>query len=324
MQSKSTQFVTGTRQYRILRSLGTGGFSHVFLIEDMTSGEHFAAKNMLCHRGMDTYAMAQREMDAYRRFQHHQNIVSMLDSVVFDDDVVGRSNDKAVYMVFPVFRRGSLLDLVMHRQEEGGSGLDEQFIVDVFKAVCDAVSFLHSYSETDHEEGYVPLQQTSADEGGLTVTPYVHRDIKLGNVMLADDGRTPVLMDFGSCLPARFKADTRLDALRIQDDAAESCSMAYRAPELFDVQVGDEFDERTDVWSLGCLLYALAYLHTPFEDGEEGASILLAAINRKYSFPDPNPYSDRLAQVIDFMLEPDPKRRPFIDQVIALLNTLYP
>ena len=34
---------------------------------------------------------------------------------------------------------------------------------------------------------------------------------------------------------------------------------AYRAPELFDVQSDCVIDAKTDVWSLGCTLYAMAY-----------------------------------------------------------------
>ncbi|KAJ2443336.1 Serine/threonine-protein kinase env7 [Coemansia sp. RSA 2337] len=322
----------GSRQYKVIRVLGEGGFSHVLLIEDLDSGEQFAAKKIVCQHGMDTYAMAQREIDAYRRF-HHANIIPMVDVL---DIPLERPMTKVVYMVFPVYKRGNLLDLVMHNQETGRR-LEEPFIVNVFRAISEAVRCLHTYSGSFHDNspeddslpvvrGYAPLQATE-DYSPSHLTPYAHCDIKLGNVMLADDGQTPVLMDFGSCLPARFTAHTRSDALRIQDDAAENCSMAYRAPELFDVQTGNEFDERTDVWSLGCLLYALAYSHTPFEDpaaGPAGTSIVLAAINRKYTFPEPDPYSPRLKQLIDFMLEPDPKRRPFIDQVISLTDTLYP
>jgi hypothetical protein len=54
--------------------------------------------------------------------------------------------------------------------------------------------------------------------------------------MIADDGRTPILMDFGSCLPARIPVPTRSIALTQQDIAAEHCSMPFRAPELFDVR----------------------------------------------------------------------------------------
>ncbi|KAJ2801823.1 Serine/threonine-protein kinase env7, partial [Coemansia furcata] len=278
---------------------------------------HFAAKKLVCHRGMDTHAMAQREVAAYRRFHHH-NIIPLLDTLS-----TPQGPTTLVYMVFPVYKRGNLLDLVAHNQESG-KRLDEEFIINVFAAISDAVSYLHSYSDSNglNTRGYAPLQATEP-----TLTPYAHRDIKLGNVMLADDGTTPILMDFGSCLPARFTAHTRQDALRIQDDAAECCSMAYRAPELFDVQTGASFDERTDVWALGCLLYALAYSHTPFEDpvaGPQGTSIVLAAINRKYTYPQTDPYSQRLRQIIDFMLEPDPQARPFIDEVMALTETLYP
>eukprot|EP00121_Abeoforma_whisleri_P010443 Awhi_evm1s9632 len=45
----------------------------------------------------------------------------------------------------------------------------------------------------------------------------------------------PVLIDFGSMCKARVKIKNRREAMILQDDAAERCSMPYRAPELFDV-----------------------------------------------------------------------------------------
>jgi serine/threonine kinase 16 len=66
--------------------------------------------------------------------------------------------------------------------------------------------------------------------------------------MIADDGVTPILMDFGSCTKARIPIENRSQALLQQDIAAEHSTMAYRAPELFDVKTGTTLDEKVDIW----------------------------------------------------------------------------
>ncbi|KAJ2779643.1 Serine/threonine-protein kinase env7 [Coemansia javaensis] len=341
----------GRRRYRVARQLGEGGFSQVLLVADEASGAQYALKKIVCHQGTEALAMARREIGAGRRFAH-PNIVPLVDHAVADGGPA-LPGAQVAYMVFPVYRRGSLFDLVRDA-EDVGRALDESFVVHVFRGVCAAVQYLHAYNRDGSDgAGYSapsahPLSSVELGndndndndndddgdgDGSQEGYPppragggYAHRDIKLGNVMLADDGATPVLMDFGSVRPARTAARTRVEALQIQDDAAESCTMPYRAPELFDVQRGAEIDERVDVWSLGCLLFALAYGHTPFEGPAmgPGASIALAAVNAKYAFPDPDPHSDRIRRLVGFMLVPDPQRRPFVDQVVALLDELYP
>jgi hypothetical protein len=66
--------------------------------------------------------------------------------------------------------------------------------------------------------------------------------------MIADDGTTPILMDFGSTVKARINVENRSQALLQQDIAAEQSTMAYRAPELFDVKTGHALDEKVDIW----------------------------------------------------------------------------
>ena len=143
--------------------------------------------------------------------------------------------------------------------------------------------------------------------------PWAHRDIKPANVMLTDEG-TPILMDFGSALPARIPVSSRSIALACADDASEHCSMPFRAPELFDPPVGSELNEKVDVWSLGCTLFAMAYGHSPFE--VEGSSVVLAVRNGQYRFPNKDRgYSEGFRELVRFMLEVKPEKRPDIHQV---------
>ncbi|KAJ1907733.1 Serine/threonine-protein kinase env7 [Tieghemiomyces parasiticus] len=159
---------------------------------------------------------------------------------------------------------------------------------------------------------------------GARIVPYAHRDIKPANVMLKDDGTTPILMDLGSARRARVYIANRQQALQEQDDAAEHCSMPYRAPELFDVPTDTTLDEKVDIWSLGALLYALAYGPSPFECqmNEQGGSIALAVMNGKYAVPANDPYSPAVSQLVKFMLVTDPAQRPTIAEVLAKVQTL--
>ena len=77
--------------------------------------------------------------------------------------------------------------------------------------------------------------------------------------------------------------------------------------------------------SLGCTLYALAYLHSPFETlatTEQGGSIAMAVMNAAYKHPRDSAYSQGLRDLIDFMLKPNPAERPDIHQVRLEKNTV--
>ena len=54
----------------------------------------------------------------------------------------------------------------------------------------------------------------------------------------------------------------------------------YRAPELVDLYMRPVLTEKTDIWALGCVLYALCFLSHPFQDAGT-----LGILNAKINFP---------------------------------------
>ncbi|RSH80238.1 uncharacterized protein EHS24_008811 [Apiotrichum porosum] len=310
------------RQFKVERLLGEGGFSFVYLIRDTSSGRLFALKKVIIMTGQEGVQAAMREIEAYRRFRH-PNIIKLFDSAVVQDE---SADGKIIYMFLPYYTHGNLQDL-MAQVSVTGNRVEEDRLLRMFHGTCLGVRAMHQYRLPAVNATYPPQRDEDPlmpdelvfdapeDEPGQVgeLVPYAHRDIKPGNIMLADDD-TPILMDFGSTIKARIEVTTRQQALLEQDIAAEHSTMPYRAPELFDVKTGKTLDEKVDIWSLGCTLFAVAYGFSPFET--DGSSLAMAVMSGRYRHP--GGYSERLTKLIDAMLVVDPEQRPDIQQVLDL------
>lgn len=85
---------------------------------------------------------------------------------------------------------------------------------------------------------------------------YIHRDLKPGNVMLTADGKVKII-DFGLALLVR-----NLKQTRFTEKGEVFGTPAYMSPEQLNQEAN--LDIRSDIWSLGVLLYTLATGETPF------------------------------------------------------------
>jgi len=126
----------------------------------------------------------------------------------------------------------------------------------------------------------------------------VHRDLKPQNIMIDRDGNARVL-DFGI---ARF-----MDAENITASGVMIGTPEYMSPEQIDLK---EVDGRTDIYSLGIILYEMLTGRVPFE----GETPLSVALKHKSQIPtnprELNPHIDpRLAEIILKCLEKDRDRR---------------
>lgn len=278
---------------KLLQRIGEGGFSYIQLAEDLKTHQQYAIKRLLAQED-DQVLQIKDEIKCYKLFAS-PHIIPLLDySIVRHREVT------EINLLLPYYKNGSLAAMIT-RRAEAKSHIRERMVYGLFRGICRALHVMHNYPSG----------------------PLTHRDVKPANVLINDDGST-VLMDFGSVIQGRCKVTSRKEAIAMQDLAAERSTLPYRAPELFEVPSDCVIDEKVDIWSLGCTLYELAFLRSPFEwtSTEQGGSIALAVLGRHLKYPDIVSYSQGFLELIEFMLQVDPQRRPDIDTVIQKLDVL--
>lgn len=210
--------------YHITSKLGAGGMGEVFLAEDTRLERKAAVKFLPAKMAADP----ERRL----RFLKEARAASALNHphvcVVYD---VGETEDGLPFIAME-FVEGRPLDALV---KEGP--LEIPRIVDIVLQVADALDAAHSRR-------------------------ILHRDIKPANISLNERGQVKVL-DFG--LAKRLPTDT--DAHGVTQDFEQTQegqavgSPSYMSPEQ---ALGKELDERTDLFSLGVVLFELATGQRPF------------------------------------------------------------
>lgn len=130
----------------------------------------------------------------------------------------------------------------------------------------------------------------------------LHRDIKSGNIFLTINGLVK-LGDFGiaKCLKSSLeKAKTVVG------------TPYYLSPEIIQ---NLPYSFKSDIWSLGVLLYEMCCLKMPF-DGNNIANLSLKIIKGQYN-PIPSFFSKELRGLIMNILNVDESKRPTIDEILS-------
>ncbi|XP_045884126.1 serine/threonine-protein kinase Nek5 isoform X1 [Meles meles] len=130
----------------------------------------------------------------------------------------------------------------------------------------------------------------------------LHRDIKAQNVFLSKNGMVAKLGDFGV---ARV--------LNNSMELARTCvgTPYYLSPEICQ---NKPYNNKTDIWSLGCVLYELCALKHPFEGNNLHQLVL--KICQAHFAPIPTTFSHDLQALIAQLFEVSPRDRPSINSIL--------
>jgi len=276
------------QKFHLMRQIGEGSFSYVFEARNTADSHQYAVKKMSCHTNEEE-KRARDEAENYQRFSH-QNLVSLLyhEQMQYNPDAHVTS---IVWLVFPYFKNGSLQD-AFDKQTK----FTTRVLLDLFLSVCEGVRQIHEKQ-------------------------MAHRDLKPSNIMLLNNSHG-VTLDFGSMTPAFISITTRSEAQKWQDWAEENCCVQYRAPELFHIETNSSITSKTDIFSLGGILYACCFSKGPFDDVySRGDSVALAAASGRIELPIQSPtYPSIVIDTMLSMLQIEPDRRPSIDEIIDKLS----
>src|SRR5574341_1534189 len=230
--------------YQALSLLGKGGMGEVYLANDLKLGRKVALKVLLQQFMQDPVRvkMFKREARAASAL-NHPNIITIFD--------IGQSD--GAHFIVSEYVEGQTI-----RQRLKASAMPLREAMDIAVQTADALAAAH--------------------EAGI-----VHRDIKPENVMVRRDGYVKVL-DFGLAKLTEPPATNRID---LKETATKGTvytlpgvvmgTAAYMSPEQ---ARGEIVDSRSDIFSLGVLIYEMVAGETPFT-GATPLEVLAATLERE-------------------------------------------
>ena len=215
--------------YRIVSRIGSGGMGDVYLAEDERLGRKVALKMLRPVSAQDANHIRHMQKEARATAAlNHPNIVTIYD--------VGQTAD--LHYIAMEFIEGQTLRARM------GVPLSVPDVISIGIQIASGLLAAH--------------------RAGV-----LHRDIKPENIMIGVDGAVKIL-DFGIAQlkdpnPAAVDAPFLSDTARTTQSSVIAGTPGYASPEQAS---GLPLDTRTDIYSLGVLLFELANGHRPFDDAD--------------------------------------------------------
>ncbi|KAF5280124.1 hypothetical protein FQR65_LT15073 [Abscondita terminalis] len=181
--------------------------------------------------------------------------------------------DGSLFIEMEYADNGNLAQLINLRKERNKC-FKEVDLVDIMTQITSAMAYMHS-------------------------NKILHRDLKTANIFLNKNGSLKI-GDFGI---------SKIMTTRIQAQTVVGTPY-YLSPEMCE---GKDYDEKSDVWAIGCILYELACFRKPFEASNLPSLVQKISMCEYDDIPDV--YSQKLSQLIKDILQKDFSKRPSATEI---------
>jgi len=311
---KETVTIDGIK-YTVKNTIGEGGFAFVYRVKS-DNGKNFALKKMICQT-------EEQEKEADVEIKVLQNIKNSNVLSLIGYSIVNKSSERSEYNLLLPLYSGTIESYIEKANAaaalESGNGSNSA-----------NVSASTSYGYPNSPFNNTPITSTNVIKiisgiiNGIIAlhqAGYRHNDLKPANVLL-NNNYDAILTDLGSASELIIDINSRSQALDIADWHNTHTTSSIKAPELFDPpSSGLVINGKSDVWSLGCTIYAMLFCRTPFENPIEGFSSL-AALSGSYTIPSGHPWSKDMIDFISSMLQSNLSNRLTIEEVKVMFEKL--
>ncbi|KAL1699982.1 kinase-like domain-containing protein [Schizophyllum commune] len=274
--------------YESVDVIGNGSFGIIRKVRRKTDGLVFARKELNFER------MSERDRKQIvaevniLKDLHHDHIVRYHDRYV--------DRDAGILYIVMEYCGGGDLSTIIKQATKHNRPIPEDTIWNYFLQILLALQHCH------HPHGHDRSGSNGLEgDGKERRAQILHRDLKPDNVFL-DENNTVKLGDFGlsKALAQASFANTYVG------------TPYYMSPELMQ---GKAYDSKSDIWSLGCLIYELCALKPPFHEAKTHNELNILIRNGRIP-PLPRGYSQSLSGVIKAMLNLNPAMRPSAAQLL--------
>ncbi|MBX9568050.1 MAG: serine/threonine protein kinase [Candidatus Obscuribacterales bacterium] len=243
-------------RYQILSHIGTGGMASVYRVRDVNTGKLFALKMIVAH-------LAEHSVLIRRLANEAEAIAVLSHPGICRLHHVGETEEKVPYMVMDLIE-GESLDDILRRQ----GPLSYSTALEIFIQAAEALSHAHANNIThrDLKPSNIIITKTNTFTG--TNSQDETKLKETNSAAILSKPFTLSIVDFGI---AKISDEQRVSATKLTQTGELIGSPLYMSPEQCR---GDQLDGRSDIYSLGCVMYELISGRTPFE-GDAPVKIIL-------------------------------------------------